>query len=50
MQAENAENDFKDVALVPPTIMLVKGDDSIISADIPEDGTFETPTATDNWD
>ena len=50
MQADDGENDFANVALVPPTIMLVKGDDSIINADIPEDGTFETPTATDNWD
>lgn len=51
MQADDGENDFKDVALVPPTIMLVKGDDSIINADLPEDGKLETPTASsDLWD
>mmetsp|Transcript_8266 Transcript_8266/g.19926 ORF Transcript_8266/g.19926 Transcript_8266/m.19926 type:complete len:87 (+) Transcript_8266:481-741(+) len=52
MQADDAENDFNNVVLVPPTIMLVKGDDdsSRISADLPEDAPFETPTATENWD
>ncbi|CAJ1958794.1 unnamed protein product [Cylindrotheca closterium] len=51
MQADDAENDFKNVALVPPTIMLVKGDDSIIEANFPaDDGILETPTAEDNWD
>ncbi|KAL3943624.1 MAG: hypothetical protein SGBAC_002292 [Bacillariaceae sp.] len=52
MQADDGENDFQNVALVPPTIMLVKGDDSIIdnSSKLPEDGRLETPTAMDNWD
>lgn len=50
---EESENDFRNVVLVPPTILPVSDSSTSgtrIEADRKDDETFSTPTATDNWD
>ena len=45
----DSENDFRNVIMIPPTILDV-GASSRIETESNEDETFTTPMATDNWD
>lgn len=50
MQSES-ESDFRNVVMVPPTVLLGSGKSSSrIEAETKDGETFSTPTATDIWD